>query len=421
MISSADRGTDLSHVVYVQVGTRRQATARPQPQEALEPARCDIRAGRTASGSNSQVRVAYAHAPSMRNRHSARTWRLLVIGVLISSSGCGALGPSNQVSGAGTLSSPTLMPQRSARSSLPSPAPATPAPVVCPEPLSVSPVRSPDPIASPAVDGILAMYADVSIVAIGERHGWRLLHDFFAQLVCDPRFARTVDDVVVEFGNSRLQPIIDAYVNGEEVATTELASVWRESTQRSGVWDNPVYAKFFGLIRAVNAGLPAEQRIRVLAGDPPVDYSTVTRFNDCSDLVPTCYEYWIQRRDRNFAEVVTREVTAKGRTALLIAGAGHFMRGNPDDPEIAQMLDVDYAAPTFVVLPHLGFGVADPVSEARFDGWPIPGIARLNGTWLGALDACLLEADVGSQPSAPCAGAQTIRDVADAYLYLGYP
>ena len=285
-------------------------------------------------------------------------------------------------------------------------------------------MSSPDPIASPAVDGVLAMYADVSIVAIGERHGWDLQHDFFAQLVCDPGFAHTVDDVVVEFGNSRLQPILDAYVNGEEVTVSELASVWRESTQRSGVWEHPAYARFFGLIRAVNAGLPDDERIRVLAGDPPIDYSTVTNFTAfCSDRSPTCYEYWIQRRDENFTEVVANEVVAKGRTALLIAGSGHFKRRNDPEgpPSIAQMLEGDYAAPTLVVVPHLGFGLADPDSEARFAGWPTPGIARLDGTWLGRLDACLLEADLGSQPTAPCASEQTIGDAADAYLYLGYP
>ena len=348
---------------------------------------------------------------------------LVLFGVLICSAACGAPQPSFETSAGATELTATPLRQQATRPSQPTPAPATPAPVLCPEPLALAPASSPDPLASPAVDGVLAMYADVSIVAIGERHGWRLQHDFFAQLVCDPRFPATVDDVVVEFGNSRLQPIIDAYVNGEGVSTAELASVWRESTQRSGVWDHPVYAKFFGLIRAVNGELPAEQRIRVLAGDPPIDYSTVTGFNECSDRAPTCYEYWIQRRDENFTAVVAREVLAKGRTALLIAGAGHFMRrtdpGPP--PSIAQMLEVDHAAPTLVVVPHLGFGLADPISEARFDSWPTPGIARLDGTWLGALDACLLDADVGNQPKAPCVGTQSIGDAADANLYLGYP
>lgn len=287
-------------------------------------------------------------------------------------------------------------------------------------------MSSPDPIASPAVDGILAMYADVSIVAIGERHGWSLEHDFFAQLVCDARFPATVDDIVVEFANSRLQPLIDSYMSGDEVTTAELASVWRESTQRSGVWDHPVYATFFGLIRAVNAKLPVDDRIRVLGGDPAIDYDTVTSFSDCSEADPACYEYWIQRRDTSFADVVAREVIAKGRTALLIAGSGHFeRRTDPEHPlSIPQLLEAEHATSVAVVLPHLGFGAADPASEARFEGWPIPGVARLDGTWFGALDACLLEADLGSPPTAPCAAVpvvHSIADAADAYLYLGYP
>ena len=85
-----------------------------------------------------------------------------------------------------------------------------------------------------AVDGVLDLFDRTPVVAIGERHGWALEHDFLAQLVCDPRFASEVDAVVVEFANSRLQPILDEYVDGGEVSAVELASVWRESTQRSG-------------------------------------------------------------------------------------------------------------------------------------------------------------------------------------------
>ena len=356
----------------------------------------------------------------MQHRWSPAPW---LVAVLIGVSACGAPTPTGQRSGAVVEASATPASHETPRPSRATPVPATPVPVACPEPLAAPPVATPDPIASPAVDGVLAMYADVSIVAIGERHGWSLQHDLFAQLVCDPRFAETVDDIVVEFGNARLQPILDAYVNGDEVTAAELASVWRESTQRSGVWEDPVYVTFFGLIRSVNAHLPADDRIRVLAGDPPIDYRTVTDFSECSDQVPTCYDYWIQRRDQSFTEVVAREVIAKGRTALLIAGAGHFMRreGPEQPPSIAQILEANHATRTFVVVPHLGFGAADPVSEARFDGWPVPGLARLDGNWLASLDACLLEADLGSPPTEPCESGQAIGDAADAYLYLGYP
>ena len=276
------------------------------------------------------------------------------------------------------------------------------------------------------MDGILAMFAKAPIVAIGERHGWTLQHDFFAELVCDPRFAATVDDIVVEFGNSRLQAILDAYVNGENDSAIELASVWRESTQRSGVWDHPVYRRFFGLIRTVNATLPPEQRIRVLAGDPPIDYREVAHYSDCSDVDPACYEYWLQRRDRSFADVVSREVIARGRSALLVAGIGHMERRTDGDrpASIPQILEVEHGIATFVVIPHLGFGQADPASERRFETWPAPGIGWLKAGWLGALDACLLEADVGRPPTEPCeteGDAVTIGDVADAYLYLGAP
>jgi hypothetical protein len=354
------------------------------------------------------------------------TWlRLLAISIAVF--GCAATIQPGPTAGGTPLT--TRSPAAS-----PSPAPsppvatpvATPVAVACPPPPDPSTKPSTDPIATDAVDGILAMFADAPIVAIGEYHGWVLEHEFFARLVCDPRFAETVDEIVVEFGNARLQPILDAYVAGDTVGLADLASVWRQSTQRSGVWEHPVYQAFFGLIRTVNADLPPDRRIRVLAGDPPIDFTLVTRFSGCSDLDPGCLDYWLQARDAHFADVVAREVLAKGRTALVIAGVGHVMRrpGMEHPVSIPELVEADRGATTIVVIPHLGFGAADPGSEARIEAWPVPGIGRLAGTWLGGLDACLLESDVGAPPAAPCDGGEdagTIADVADAYLYLGYP
>jgi hypothetical protein len=353
-------------------------------------------------------------------------WLLLLV-IPIAASGCGSpFAPAPTLEGAHLV---TASPAPSASPIAPTPLAtpvATPDPVVCPVPPEPASPSSSDPIAADAVDGILAMYADTSVVAIGEYHGWRLEHEFLASLVCDPRFVETVDDIVVEFGNARLQPILDAYVAGEAVGLADLASVWRESTQRSGVWDSPVYQDFFGLIRTVNADLPADRRIRVLAGDPPIDFALVTRFTGCSDVDPACLDHWLQGRDAHFADVVAREVLAKGRTALLIAGVGHVMRRiDVEQPlSIPEFLEDDHGAASTIVIPHVGFGAADARSEARFEGWPVPGLARLAGTWLGGLDACLLEADVGAPRATPCdgeAGAGTIADAADAYLYLGYP
>jgi hypothetical protein len=300
---------------------------------------------------------------------------------------------------------------------------ATPRPVACEETAPSTPAAN-DDNARPAVAATLELFEDAPIVAIGEYHGWEAEHDFLGQLVCDPQFPMVVDAIVIEFGNRRLQSVLDRYVGGEVVSAAELASMWRESTQRSGVFENPVYERFLGLIRTVNQRLRPADRIEVFAGDPPIDYATVRQFGECSSEDPACYDYWIMGREASFAEVVIEDVLARGRTALLLAGAGHMVRRAGEDerpPSIPDRVEAASPGATRVILPHRSFAWADAASEERVRGWPVASLALLDGSWVGALDACLLEGGPDEASDAPCPDGRgtTIADVADAYLYVG--
>ena len=112
------------------------------------------------------------------------------------------------------------------------------------------------------------------------------------------------------------------------MSDTELSQIWRNTIGGRTYWDAPVYEQFFRTVRAVNRGLPDHDRIRVLLGDPPVDFSAIRSAADADEL-PAPGE-----RDTFFADVVEREVLAEGRHALLIAGADHLHRGEStnDDP-----------------------------------------------------------------------------------------
>jgi hypothetical protein len=324
--------------------------------------------------------------------------------------------------------SPSAIPPAGARGSPTAAATAltTPAPVTCADIPTSTATQIPDPLARPAVSAILGLFDEAPIVAVGEVHGWQAEHDVFAQLVCDPRFPEAVDAIVVEFGNSRLQPVLDRYIlDGEVVSRAELQSVWRESSQRSGVWDHPAYERFFSLVRSVNQGLPRPERVRVLAGDPPIDFASVKKFSDCSDEDPSCLDYWIFRRNETFAQVVVDEVLARDGTALLIAGVGHMQasEGPPYPPSIPELVDAASPDATRVVIPHQGLGDADAEPERTIRAWPVPSVAMLGRSWLGALDACLLEGPDAAPDAPPCpdGSGPTLADVADAYLYLGPP
>ena len=132
----------------------------------------------------------------------------------------------------------------------------------------------------------LQLWDGSEVVVLGERHGWVAEHEFLGQLVCDPRFAKRVPTIAVEFAGARRQDLLDAYIAGDDIAPAELAAVWRDSTQRSGVWDQRVYRLFFERVREINA---AGAGVRILAGDPPIDWSAITATRDCDDrsmLVP---------------------------------------------------------------------------------------------------------------------------------------
>jgi hypothetical protein len=281
-----------------------------------------------------------------------------------------------------------------------------------------------DPVPVDGVAGVLAAFASFPLVAVGETHQVQEELDFLTALLHHPGFPETVDDVVVEFGNALHQPLVDRFVAGEPVAAAELRPVWRDVVGAPhGLLDAPVYEQFLRTVRAVNRRQPAGRRLRVLLGDPPVDWARAQRTEDVRP--------WLGRRDEHYADVVAREVLDRGRRALLIAGAGHFFRISEFDPAdgvVVQRLERRHPGATFVVLPHCGFAETAEFSalEARLAGWPLESLAHLAGTWLGAVDARdLLGADTVAEwggfvgrDGRPVERV-TLAELVDAYLYLG--
>jgi hypothetical protein len=55
-----------------------------------------------------------------------------------------------------------------------------------------------------------------------------------------------------------------------------LRAVWRNTTQSPRqTWDAPVYEQFYRTVRAVNWARPGGRQIRVLLGDPAIDWVAV--------------------------------------------------------------------------------------------------------------------------------------------------
>src|SRR3569833_3407249 len=65
-----------------------------------------------------------------------------------------------------------------------------------------------------AISAIARQFDTHSIIQLGELHRSLQIHSFILRMLHDPRFVCRLDDVVVEFGNSRLQKLADIYASG---------------------------------------------------------------------------------------------------------------------------------------------------------------------------------------------------------------
>ena len=260
------------------------------------------------------------------------------------------------------------------------------------------------------IGAIVEAFRTHSIVGIGnvEFRGNEQCQAFHRSLVRDPRFAAAVNDIVVEFGNARYQGVIDRFIRGEEVPPDSLRRVWQNTTQVEYEWDLPVYEEFFRTVRTVNASLPPTRRLRVLLGDPPVDWDKIKTIDDLHKGMGD--------RDGHAVGVIRREVLSKNRRALVIYGGQHLLRkntvpgaGDEWSRGIVAQLEKDKIASVYTVLPETRRDLRSLLPAVA--SWPTPSLAILRGTPLGATIW-----DQGPQRR-PVA----IQDQVDAILYLGAP
>ena len=273
---------------------------------------------------------------------------------------------------------------------------------------------------TPAITGLLDLFATRPLVAVGEMHGLQDEADFIAALLHHPAFPATVQVIVVEFGNARHQAVIDRFIAGEPVAARDLRRVWRDFIGWG--FDMPIYEQFFRTVRAINRTLPAAQRLRVRLGDPPIDWSQV-QFTLETEYI------WQEKRDAHFTEVVETQVLAPGHHGLLIAGTGHFMREWPGEvlypvhENVVKRLERKHPGSVHVIMPHIGFGPENSTLEPYLADWPIPSLASLRTTWLGELSAALHFGNFGPPPDGmeppPLKPGFTLGHMVDSYLYLG--
>jgi hypothetical protein len=228
------------------------------------------------------------------------------------------------------------------------------------------------------------------IVALGDQHMNEDFHDFVKTFMQDPRLPGLLNDIVLEVGNPLYQSLVDAYVvSDQDVPYGKLKQMWQQSAI---VWyvANSVYAE---LVRLLNFGLAA-QRIRVVLGDTPVDWSAVVATQDFAGVQSA--------RDPALGASLIQEVK-QGRKALIIYGNGHLVKNGSQNAR--GRFEAVYPGMLFFIDPTI-----DPsmFTGSRASSWPIPSALPLAGMWLG------------KTPIAMAASGQTIllQDAEDAGLWL---
>jgi hypothetical protein len=261
-------------------------------------------------------------------------------------------------------------------------------------------------------EAVLAAFRTHRLVGLAEGHQLQEHHDLLQTLISDPQLPRVVDDIVVEFGNALYQDTIDKFVlDGQPVADADLRLVWRNTTESPlQTWDAPVYEQFFRRVRAVNWALPPGKRIRVLLGDPPVDWSTITSRSQ----IP------FGQRDPHATSVVEQQVLAKGRRALLCYGDAHLIHTKGNLTGLVQQQTGVRTHVIAALVPQQG----DPGGLAtKLAPYPRDTVIPAAGTWLGQFNAgdveALYELQGGKQVNLFC--GTPLGQHLDAGLYLGQP
>ncbi|HYK12094.1 MAG TPA: alpha/beta hydrolase-fold protein [Gemmatimonadales bacterium] len=231
---------------------------------------------------------------------------------------------------------------------------------------------------SSAIHDVVHAFDSHQVVAIAESHGLIQAGEFYAALARDTGFQRVAPVIVIEFASRQSQSLLDRYVvAGDSLPPDSVTSIWRNTT-KVAAWESPAYAGWLAAIRGVNRSLPPRRRLRVLAGDTQVDWSTLHTSAD-----------WARLGDNNesFASIIADSVVARGRRAFVVLGSNHLMRSGDrtGGPNTFTRVERRFPGSTYVIWLDAGRTPAMPDA-----GWEVPSIHSLAGASFGtAADAIL--------------------------------
>ena len=281
-----------------------------------------------------------------------------------------------------------------------------------------------DPVAA-----IIEAFRTHNIVTLTDPHGNVPVQALLLSVVRDPRFAEAANDIVIETASARYQDALDRFVRGDDVDRGVLRKAWEDHTVANSLGVQA--EELIQAVRTINASLSEARRLRVVAGDPPIDWDNVTSSQD--------HRRWIELRDSYPADLIRRQVLDRGRRALVVYGQGHLERrqivANYDmstwqAQTVVSLLEQDQGARIFNIWTLLDPAVELPEGITQ---WRVPSLAPLRGTTFGARDFGLYSRGLGDGSRFGVKAGQLVpvpreewkmmrmEDQFDALLYLGPP
>ncbi len=286
------------------------------------------------------------------------------------------------------------------------------------------PTRAATPV--DPITAILDAFRTHDIVTLTDPHGNVQVQTFLLSLVRDPRFPDAADDIVIEAASARYQDLIDRFVRGDDIHPAVFRRAWEDHTVPNNLGLQA--EELIRAVRAVNASLTGPRRLRVIAGDPPIDWDHIASRED--------HARWIALRDSYPADLIRRHVLDRGRRALVIYGQGHLQRRQVSTnydmsawqaQTVVSLLERDHAARIFNIW-TLNRNVEQP---EKTESWRVPSLALLRDTTLGLSDFAVhyqgpgegsrFRLKAGQLAPIPRAEWKVMRmdEQFDALLYLG--
>lgn len=167
-----------------------------------------------------------------------------------------------------------------------------------------------------SIEKLLKSINSYNALAFSEDHSMSSDDHFIIKMISHKSFPSSINDIVIEAGNARYQNIVDDYIlRNKNIPMSDLKKIWFDTTQL-GIGECPFYERLLKLVRKINKDLSSYKKVRILLGDPPINWDLIKSFKDWKKF---------QNRDGHFAGTTIKNSLSKNRKALLIAGSDHFL------------------------------------------------------------------------------------------------